>query len=377
MRTRWYAVGPTLGLVPLLGGCDALWGGFNRENSEHCASRANACQATESCNEQSGRCEPLPAPTDVVAAQTSGPSSCTPSGTKQACWQAYTLTGIQSPLRSVWTDGPGDVWVVGDAGLVLHYDGTSWHRMVSGTQANLRSVWGTSANDVWAVGSGGVAIRWNGSAFLPDTGPNLNSGVQDFCCIWGSSANDIWAAGTHTNPEQYVLSRFDGGKWTRDAPTQKTPPLVPLALAGGRDGTVTSVLVVGATVLAKTDSTQYPATVTATPVATSPMGAWLTPGPVAFTVGMNGTIGRSTNAALSVYMPVVSPTTATLHSIWGAADGTLVAVGDGGTTIARDQTVWRSEPTAATATLNYVSGTDIRNVWAVGDGGTILNRTEN
>jgi len=376
MRTRWSALRLSLGLVPLLGGCDALWGGFSHDNPAHCSSSANACQVDEICNAQTGLCDKLPPPTDVVMVQSQA-MNCTPSGGKQACWQAYQLTSPQSTLHDVWTDGPTDVWVVGDGGLILRYDGTSWHKIPSGTQANLNSIWGPSGTDLWAVGASGTALHWNGSSWQPDTGPNLNSGVLDFCCVWGSSATDIWAAGTHTSPTQYVLSHFESGKWTRDAPTQMPRRMVPQALAGVREMGNSTVLVVGPTVLAKTDSNGYPGTITAIPVSTMPMGGWLMAGPVAITVGQNGSIQQSTNFTLANYLAVVSPTTANLRGIWGSTDGTLIAVGENGTTIASPQNLWSTEAPVTNAHLNRVSGTDLGNVWAVGESGTILTRTLN
>ena len=320
MRNRWSALGSALGLLPLLCGCDALWGGFSHDNPAHCSSRATACQSDEVCNAQTGLCDKLPPPTNVVMVQTQG-MGCTPSGTKKACWQAYQLASSPSTLHDVWTDGPGDVWVVGDGGLILRYDGTSWHKIPSGTQANLNSVWGPSGTDLWTVGDSGTALHYDGTSWQPDSGPNLNSGVRDFCCVWGSSDSDIWAAGTHMDPTEYVLSHFDGGKWTRDAPMQTPRRMVPQALGGVREAGLTTVLVVGLTVLAKADDMQFPSNIISSPVFTMPMGAWLMAGPVAYTVGQNGSIEQSLNPNLTMYMPITSPTMTNLRGIWGTPMG--------------------------------------------------------
>ena len=72
-------------------------------------------------------------------------------------------------LTSVWGSGPNDVWSVGTAGTILHYDGTKWERadlqaQDAGTAFTLRAVWLDRADDVWIAD--GARIRhsngWNG-----------------------------------------------------------------------------------------------------------------------------------------------------------------------------------------------------------------------
>jgi len=68
-------------------------------------------------------------------------------------------------LHAIWGSGPNDIWVVGDSGTVLHYDGTSFEpstvQLPLGRKPNLYGVWGSSANDVWIVGDG-VALHYTG-----------------------------------------------------------------------------------------------------------------------------------------------------------------------------------------------------------------------
>jgi hypothetical protein len=48
---------------------------------------------------------------------------------------------LVTPLRGVWA-APGEVWVVGDAGKVLRYDGASWQTIPIGTSEQLRAIRG-------------------------------------------------------------------------------------------------------------------------------------------------------------------------------------------------------------------------------------------
>ncbi len=58
-------------------------------------------------------------------------------------WIAYTL--------DMWGRGPSDIYVVGEEGQIIHYDGESWKPMETGIDGDLRGVWGTE-EAVYAVG---------------------------------------------------------------------------------------------------------------------------------------------------------------------------------------------------------------------------------
>lgn len=44
------------------------------------------------------------------------------------------------------------MWVVGESGIVLRWDGTAWTAHQSGFANALLSVWGAGTTDVWAAG---------------------------------------------------------------------------------------------------------------------------------------------------------------------------------------------------------------------------------
>src|SRR5438445_6990310 len=129
-----------------------------------------------------------------------------------------------------------DVWVVGDAGPILHYNGTSWSSVSIGTMHTLRSVWGTSASDVWAVGYfyngvsySGSIFHYNGTSWSRIMGtisiPALNS-------IWGTSASDVWAVGDGTNySAPFPILHYDGATWS-NAPSPTTFPRATLPDSG-------------------------------------------------------------------------------------------------------------------------------------------------
>jgi photosystem II stability/assembly factor-like uncharacterized protein len=66
---------------------------------------------------------------------------------------------VESPtaehLRAVWAAAPNDAWAVGDAGTIIHWDGTAWTVSEAPAQAKNRifySVTGTAGGEVWIAG---------------------------------------------------------------------------------------------------------------------------------------------------------------------------------------------------------------------------------
>ena len=71
-------------------------------------------------------------------------------------------SGATNNLQAVWGADADNIWVVGDAGTILRWDGSKWHTQSSGTTGDLHSVWGTAGN-IWVVGDAGTILRWDGS----------------------------------------------------------------------------------------------------------------------------------------------------------------------------------------------------------------------
>jgi hypothetical protein len=63
----------------------------------------------------------------------------------------------------------GDVWVVGEKGRILHFDGLSFFEYLPLTDQTLRAVRAVSEDDAWAVGDGGVILHWDGQTWSHHT----------------------------------------------------------------------------------------------------------------------------------------------------------------------------------------------------------------
>jgi hypothetical protein len=155
-------------------------------------------------------------------------------------------SGPETMLRFVTGSRPDDVWMVGDAGWVLRWDGAALHRVDAGTSANLRGVAALAPDDAWVGGADGTLTHWDGRAWTPaaisarapvnalwadrtshdvwavgEKGlmlrlrdgrwEELPSGTrQELMSVWGTGANDVWAGGAAG-----LMLRWDGQRWNR------------------------------------------------------------------------------------------------------------------------------------------------------------------
>lgn len=69
-------------------------------------------------------------------------------------WLPETDIPLVVDLRAVWTSTPSDVYVVGENGIILHYDGQVWTPVRSDTESSLDAVWGTPEVVVFAGDNG-------------------------------------------------------------------------------------------------------------------------------------------------------------------------------------------------------------------------------
>lgn len=169
-------------------------------------------------------------------------------------WRWSNPTPQGQTLTGVWAAAANDVWAVGAAGTVLHFDGSRWRCVPSATEQNLRVVWGTGSNDVWASGTrngGAEILHWNGTQWsvvgratgqnvlaIGGTGPSdvwvisdpnypalhwdgtawteYNTvGSQSLRALWGGRPDDVWAIGFDG---AFGMWHWDGASWTNNVP---------------------------------------------------------------------------------------------------------------------------------------------------------------
>lgn len=95
-----------------------------------------------------------------------------------------------SPLFGIHGSGPSDVWTVGPRSM-FHWDGTRWSEISDGRGAGMIAVWVAAPNDVWTVGGDGRIMHGGTSGFKA-----VPSGTSLYLyTIWGTSPTDIWSGG--------------------------------------------------------------------------------------------------------------------------------------------------------------------------------------
>lgn len=131
---------------------------------------------------------------------------------KAAHWNGTTITDDPLPLsptttvlRGVCSTGANAVWVVGDGGKILRYNGVGWANVASPTTLGLTGIW-CKGSSIFVVGEGSTMLKWNGSAFVAMTPP---AGNTTWLSVSGTSDSDVWASGRGGR-----LAHWDGSTWT-------------------------------------------------------------------------------------------------------------------------------------------------------------------
>ncbi len=71
-------------------------------------------------------------------------------------------TGTSYALDALWVVASDDIYAVGAAGTVLHWDGTAWHAIALDSQYALTSfygAWGIPGQALWIVGDAGTVLH--------------------------------------------------------------------------------------------------------------------------------------------------------------------------------------------------------------------------
>src|SRR5690554_901446 len=155
-------------------------------------------------------------------------------------------------LWSGWA-GNGEVFVVGDEGTILHYDGNvdeasrQWQRMETPSRLPLHGIWGLRSDQLIAVGWMGTILHWDGHQWQQRYGGVIDDKERFAACaentplfaIDGNADGHAWAVG-----DNGMILHYDGTEWIREpSPTQVNLRAVACApdgqvYAAGAEGTV-------------------------------------------------------------------------------------------------------------------------------------------
>ncbi|MGB0715407.1 MAG: WD40/YVTN/BNR-like repeat-containing protein [Phycisphaerae bacterium] len=172
-------------------------------------------------------------------------------------------SGTDIDLFGVWGSSPDDIWMVGgEAGfgspVILRYDGTTFENVpvpeTDREDSALLKVWGTAADDVFAVGEQGLILRYDGTSWTQQ--PSGTS--EDLVALWGTGSDNIVAVGGRANA---AVLTYDGTSWS----VRSTPGLAGLngvflvepdvAVIGGLVGTLADFNIVSGDVTLASSTT--------------------------------------------------------------------------------------------------------------------------
>jgi len=149
-----------------------------------------ACNAAAPGNQPPGDDEPPGSAPDPVARLAAMPAACSAD---QWCWRKPTPHGTR--LQAVFATGPDNLWLAGEAGYVLQWDGAQWrdHALPKPpfrSAMNLGVITGTGPSDMWIAG-GELLYHWDGASWtLRDSvPPELD---QQFHGVWEAPNGDVW-----------------------------------------------------------------------------------------------------------------------------------------------------------------------------------------
>lgn len=105
------------------------------------------------------------------------------------CWEHPQPQGNNlNALHGVSSD---DVWMVGDAATLLHWNGVYAEDYALNRGEGLHAVRMVDHSTGWAVGDAGLILQWNGATWSSVTSPT----TQSLNGVWSADANAIWAVG--------------------------------------------------------------------------------------------------------------------------------------------------------------------------------------
>ncbi|HUJ62610.1 MAG TPA: hypothetical protein VLX92_29110 [Kofleriaceae bacterium] len=291
---------------------------------------------------------PAPPPRSAPERPAAGPRAL-PAATGECdgdwCWE--------NPLprdrgaTAIWGAARDDVWAVGNAGLIEHYDGARWTTVPGIAKHNLFAVGGAARDDVWAVGYVGIAMHWDGTHW---TRHDLG-GAQGYCPN---------AVGVDDRGRSWVVSEvgvlgWDGTRWTTDASLESRADLCAAPVARSASG--------GAIVALPRGQWWDGETVVAARPGpdrrlggTRPSRLWL------WGLGVERwELGRT--------VPLAAPFYA--YAIWGASDDDVWAAGPAGALARWDGARWRTTGSGVRGELHAAWGSAADDVWIGGDAALI------
>lgn len=314
------------------------------------------------------------------------------------------------PLISsaLWGSSATDLYMVGQAGGIRRYNGSTWSVVASATPYTLHDIWGTSGANVYAVGENGTILRGirDGTVTVTPANPTITGAtaqltgtardagsnvINGVAFAWTSSDENV----ATVDPATGLVTVVAGGNATITA-------TAPGGAAGATQVTVAAVASIvvspsGASVSGVGTTQAFTAEVrdasnnllvrpitwsslnssVATINSSSGVATAVASGQVTVSASSGGTTGYAlltisdpSLAPVSVWAATSSGLSEQIWGMWGVSASDVHAVGTSTTALRFNGTSWAS---LSTGVFSYsVWGSGASNVYAVGQGGAIV-----
>ena len=269
------------------------------------------------------------------------------------CWEHPLPQGNE--LRTIWAFSNKDVWAAGEAGTIMHYDGSDWSAVPAPTKMLLLDLWGSTPDNLWAAGARGTLLYWDGRSWtVVPSGTTKALGT-----IWGTGRAEIWAGG-----DAGTLLHWQGTAW--DSVPSGTSEVI-WGIWGGRpdDYWATIGIAMGtAKPVLHWDGTRW-SQATALPLSTSRTWAIWGTGPKDVVISANkpirwdGSQWREMPVATGIFGPLPEMWASGTNDWWMVGNGKVIRSAGG---------IWTEQSgpaldTAAGEQLWAVQGTTPNDVW--------------
>ena len=273
---------------------------------------------------------PVPVDADVPplpdAGDVPGDSPDLPSDPGQPAhgFVSVDLTAVGN-VRSAWASKEASIWLVGERGLVLRFNGSDYVPVLAPTDRDLNGVAG-EGKTVVVVGATGTVLRYDGTAWA-DLAPPV---TVDLYGVGVVSADDLYVAGAKGTLLHYV-----SGKWVEEHPGTQYD------LLGVHASKVGGISVVGQSgTLFELKGTVWIQSQIAGP-ASHMRSIWRSPDGKVFAVGSRGAVAVFDGIVwkLAVTNDTYDPPR-DLYGVFGFAGDEVYAVGDKGAILKHDGKKW-------------------------------------
>ncbi len=275
-------------------------------------------------------------------------------------------TAPKGDLNGIW-GAASNLYAVGDNGVILRRQGTTWSPMKSATSKDLLAVFGSNDEDIYAAGAEGTLLHWDGVAWeMVDTGLELDLSALNLNGVWGADGQ-FYVVG-----DKGTVLHFFEGKWKADESLSSYN----LGDVWGVSLTDIYAGAAGGTVLRKIGGAWNSQQVTQGGVTIN--GLQALSAKAIYGGGTSGSIIAHDSAGWS---PKLSNDAyeRTIRDVWAFAEDDVWMVGDDGALIHLEATKWNTRDIAGPFYKNHSfyglwgrseSGTE--EAWAVGEKGAIL-----